>query len=145
MRGLQAHYVAAGDEDFLVHNCGDGAVGRLEDMVDAISESTPRRQRPGTVSETVGERPSGLLVAVHSRAGAPGVVPGEVRAALEACGHAHSGCSEVSGVARVVELGAAPASVTTMGGKSKRIGAALHKQVMAPCPSCQRFLAEFGM
>ncbi|WP_447006690.1 RHS repeat-associated core domain-containing protein [Saccharothrix isguenensis] len=145
VEGVHTYYVAVGGEDILVHNCGDGTVERLEEMVDDISASTPRRQRPGTVSETVGERPSGLLIAVHSRAGAPGVVPVQVQAALEACGHAHAGCSEVSGVARVVELGSAPVSVTTMGIKSKRIGAALHKQVMAPCPSCQRFLAEFGM
>jgi RHS repeat-associated protein len=123
----------------------DGAEGRLREWADDIKNSTPKRQRPGTLSETVGVRPSGLLVVVQTKSGSPGAIPGGLMSALIACGHAHGGCSEVSGAARLMQLGATPISVTTVGVQSKRIGAGLHGQVLAPCASCARLLSALGI
>jgi Pretoxin HINT domain len=64
---IHTYYVLAGAAPVLVHNCGDGAEERLGAMVDDITLQKPNKNdRPGTVSESVGVRPSGLLVAVHS-------------------------------------------------------------------------------
>ncbi|ROO61349.1 YD repeat-containing protein [Micromonospora sp. Llam0] len=139
------YHVLADDHPVLVHNCGDGAEDRLSAIADDIRNSTPKRQRPGTVSESVGVRPSGLLVAVHTTSGTPGPIPGGLMSALTACGHAHGGCSEVSGAAKLMGLGAVPESVTTVGIQSKRIGATSHGQVMAPCQSCSRLLSALGI
>jgi hypothetical protein len=137
--------VVAGHTPVLVHNCGDGAGDRLAGIVDDIAAGAPKRQRPGTVSESVGVRPSGLYVVVHTTSGTPGQFPARLAAALSACGHPHGGCSEVSGMAKLMDLGAEPISVTAMGIHSKRIGANWHKKIMAPCEACGRLLAGLGV
>ncbi|WP_345509684.1 polymorphic toxin-type HINT domain-containing protein [Phytohabitans houttuyneae] len=142
---IHTYYVLAGTEPVLVHNCGDGAEDRLREIADEIKSSPPKRERPGTVSESIGIRPSGLLVAVHTRSGNRGPIPGPLMSALTACSHVHGGCSEVSGAAKLMNLGATPESVTTVGIQSKRHGAAYHGRLMGPCPSCGRMLSALGM
>jgi RHS repeat-associated protein len=165
---IHTYHVLAGEAPVLVHNndsgpislggggageaCGFvdeiGARQRLAAIVDEIAESTAKDKRPGTISETVGELPSGLLVAVHTRALDIGryPVPHRLLSALNACGHRHGGCSEVAGAARVMNLGARPISVTTMGIHSHKIGRELHKAILAPCGrGCTDLLSALGM
>lgn len=106
----------------------DGAEGRLREGADDIKNSSRSGSALGH-NETVSVRPSGLLGVVQTTSSSPGAIPGGLMSALIACGHAHGGCSEVSGAARLVQLGATPISVTTVGVQSKRIGADLHGQV----------------
>jgi hypothetical protein len=156
---VHTYYVLAGGTPVLVHNnngdgaCGlpgeevdDGTIARLEARVDAIMESgIGKRRRPGTVGETVGIRPSGLLVVVQTQSGAPGWFPGRLFQALTACSHDHGGCSEVSGIARVFALGATPLQTTVMGVLSKRVGREWHRKTMDPCVSCRGLLSALGM
>jgi hypothetical protein len=46
---------------------------------------------------------------------------------------------------KLINLGAVPESVTTVGIQSKRIGAGLHGVVMAPCAACGRLLSALDI
>jgi len=142
---VHTYYVVAGATVVLVHNCGDGAEERLGKAVDDIVANTSKRMRPGTISESIGVRPSGLYVAVHTTSGTPGPIPGRLMSALTACSHPHGGCSEVSGFARLMDLGAEPVSTTTMGILSKRVGVTWHKQLMDSCSACERLFSALGV
>ena len=151
------YHVFTGNTPVLVHNnndvcqlpgrdVDDGTVGRLEAHGDAIMESgVGKRQRPGTVGETIGVRPSGLLVVAQTQSGVVGRLPGPLFQALTACGHSHGGCSEVSGITRVFGMGATPLKTTAMGVLSKRIGREWHRKTIDPCSSCTGLLDALGM
>jgi hypothetical protein len=135
----------------LVHNISSdeclvtpGAFDRLTVRQQAIKSSISKRMRPETVSEMKSTSSSGLSVVTYGVASETSLVSASpsLRGILYMLSHTQNQCSEIDCINNAIQIGIDPRGsfMTTMGITSKRIGAALDGQLMAPCVACMRVL-----